>query len=98
MLTLDITDITIDGNVRNEVGDVTGLADSITRVGLLQPPVVVLNSDTGKYQLIAGARRLAALTLLGKEQVTVVATEDSLRAAITRRVARASGLQSRLWP
>ncbi len=34
----------------------------------------------------------------GKEQVTVVATEDALRAAITRRVARASGLQSRLWP
>ncbi len=34
----------------------------------------------------------------GKEQVTVVASEDSLHSAITRRVPRASGLQSRLWP
>lgn len=33
----------------------------------------------------------------GRERVTVLATEDSLRAAIDRRIARASGLQARLW-
>ncbi|HZJ25649.1 MAG TPA: exodeoxyribonuclease V subunit alpha [Acidimicrobiia bacterium] len=33
-----------------------------------------------------------------KEQVTLVATESSLRAAIARPVARASGLGPKLWP
>jgi len=33
-----------------------------------------------------------------KEQVTLVATESSLRAAIDRPVARASGLGPKLWP
>jgi len=33
-----------------------------------------------------------------KEQVTLVATAASLRAAITRPVARASGLGAKLWP
>jgi len=33
-----------------------------------------------------------------KEQVTLVAAEESLRAAISRPVARASGLQEKLWP
>lgn len=33
-----------------------------------------------------------------KEQVTLVATESSLRAAIARPAARASGLGSKLWP
>ena len=33
----------------------------------------------------------------GKKRVTVVATEDALRAAIERPVARASGLGTRLW-
>ena len=33
-----------------------------------------------------------------KEQVTVVGSEASLRAAIERPIARASGLRDRLWP
>jgi len=33
-----------------------------------------------------------------KEQVTLVATEASLRAAIGRPVTRASGLGAKLWP
>lgn len=34
----------------------------------------------------------------GRDRVTVLATEDALRAAIERPVARASGLRDRLWP
>ncbi len=34
----------------------------------------------------------------GRRQLTVVSTEEALRAAIGRRVARASGLRDRLWP
>jgi exodeoxyribonuclease V alpha subunit len=33
-----------------------------------------------------------------KQRVTLVAAEESLRAAISRPVARASGLQEKLWP
>ena len=33
-----------------------------------------------------------------RERVTLVASEDALRAAIARPVARASGLRDRLWP
>ena len=33
-----------------------------------------------------------------KEKVTVVAGEESIRAAVERRIARASGLGARLWP
>ena len=34
----------------------------------------------------------------GKDRVTVVGSEEALRAAIARPVARASGLRDRLWP
>jgi exodeoxyribonuclease V alpha subunit len=34
----------------------------------------------------------------GRRQLTVVGTEEALRVAIGRRVARASGLRPRLWP
>ena len=34
----------------------------------------------------------------GRRQLTVVGTEEALRVAIGRRVARASGLRHRLWP
>ncbi|MEZ5269026.1 MAG: ATP-binding domain-containing protein [Microthrixaceae bacterium] len=34
----------------------------------------------------------------GREQVTVVASEESLRTAVDRRISRASGLGERLWP
>ena len=34
----------------------------------------------------------------GRRQLTIVGTEEALRAAIGRRVARASGLRDRLWP
>ncbi len=33
-----------------------------------------------------------------KKQVTLVASEEALRAAVTHPVARASGLLSKLWP
>jgi exodeoxyribonuclease V alpha subunit len=34
----------------------------------------------------------------GRRQLTIVGTEEALRTAICRRVARASGLRDRLWP
>lgn len=57
-------------NVRGtDLGDVSGLAESIRTVGLLQP-LVVAPADTdgphkGEHRIIAGNRRHAALTLAG---------------------------------
>lgn len=47
------------------------LADSIAANGIIQPLVVVSNTD-GSYGLIAGERRLRASKILGMETVPVV--------------------------
>jgi ParB family chromosome partitioning protein len=52
------------------------LADSIKEKGIIQPLVVVSNSD-GTYGLIAGERRLRASKLIGLESVPVVLREVS---------------------
>jgi len=49
-------------------GDVTGLAQSIAREGQLVPIEVRLRGP-GRWQVIAGFRRVAALRLLKREQV-----------------------------
>ena len=64
---------------RKDVGDISGLADSISRVGLLHP--IVLNS---RHELIAGARRLAAVKKHGWKEVPcrVVDTLDDALLAL----------------
>jgi ParB family chromosome partitioning protein len=52
------------------------LADSIKEKGIIQPLVVVSNSD-GTYGLIAGERRLRASKLIGLESVPVILREVS---------------------
>jgi ParB family chromosome partitioning protein len=52
------------------------LADSIKEKGIIQPLVVVSNSD-GTYGLIAGERRLRASKLIGLSEVPVVTREVS---------------------
>ena len=57
------------------------LAESIEKTGLVQPPVVRKNS-AGRYELIAGERRMRAAQLLGWEKIPVVLKEvDELTAA-----------------
>jgi ParB family chromosome partitioning protein len=60
-------------NIRDDVGDVTELAESIRVHGVLQPLVAQAHpSRPGSYQLLAGHRRLAAAQLLKLETVPVV--------------------------
>jgi ParB family chromosome partitioning protein len=47
------------------------LADSIRQEGLQNPPVVQKTKD-GKYKLIAGQRRLAALKIIGSKNIPVL--------------------------
>ena len=60
------------------------LADSLRNNGLVQPPTVRRNKD-GKYELIAGERRLRAALLAGwrKIPVTLIEADDLTAAAMT---------------
>ncbi len=60
------------------------LAESLKSSGLVQPPTVRKNKD-GKYELIAGERRLRAALLAGwkKIKVTVIEADDLTAAAMT---------------
>jgi ParB-like chromosome segregation protein Spo0J len=56
---------------REDLGDIAGLAESIERLGLLQP--IVLTKDG---VLVAGERRIAAVLSLGWQQIDAVIAED----------------------
>lgn len=61
-----VASILVGERHRKEMGDLSGLADSIKRLGLLQPVVI-----TPEGELIAGERRLRAVKLLGWASVPV---------------------------
>ena len=60
------------------------LAESLRNNGLVQPPTVRRNAD-GRYELIAGERRLRAAQLAGWEKirVTLVEADDQTAAVMT---------------
>jgi ParB/RepB/Spo0J family partition protein len=78
MLTLELDDIISEGNVRVETGDVSSLATSIDRHGLVQP-IIVSKTDPdaqdGTYTLIAGHRRVAAVRELGWTGIQAVVSD-----------------------
>ncbi len=61
-------------NIRTALGDVTELAESIKRHGVLQP--ITVTKRNGQYLLVAGHRRLAASKLAGLTEIP--ATERDL--------------------
>jgi ParB family chromosome partitioning protein len=61
-----VDQIRVGARHRKDLGDVDALADSIKRTGLLQPLTI-----TPEGVLVCGARRLAAVKLLGWRQVGV---------------------------
>jgi len=63
---MQISKISIGKRHRRDMGDIAGLAASISDIGLLNPITV---DESGR--LLAGARRLAACKLLGLQQVEV---------------------------
>lgn len=64
-----------DFNVRKKMGDIQELADSIQKIGLIQPLVVREGGPdkdgNRKYTLVSGERRYRALALLGVTTVEV---------------------------
>ena len=67
MSKLNLSDIRIPKRHRKEMGDLSALAESIERVGLLQP--IVVRPDNS---LVAGARRIKAVKKLGWTDISTV--------------------------
>jgi len=68
--TLKLSEIKVENRLREDLGDIDGLAESIRRFGLIQP--VIINQEK---TLIAGGRRYAAHQRLGLESISVVYRE-----------------------
>jgi ParB/RepB/Spo0J family partition protein len=64
VIKIPLKKIKLDKNHRAEVGDVSGLMDSIQQYGLFNP-VTVIEMDKGKYELVAGYRRYEATRKIG---------------------------------
>ncbi|MCX7997668.1 MAG: ParB N-terminal domain-containing protein [Leptospiraceae bacterium] len=61
-----VSEIKVRERIRQDVGDIKSLADSIQKYGLLQPILIDLD-----YNLIAGYRRYLAVRSLGWEFIEV---------------------------
>lgn len=57
--------------------DLKDLAESIRNNGILQPLTVRINSN-GKYELVAGERRLKAAKIVGKKEVPCIVLKTSI--------------------
>ncbi len=75
--TLPINEIIVEERFRKDLGDITSLADSMRRLGLIQP--VVVNKEK---RLVAGGRRLAAARELQWTHIPVVYRETLTEAEL----------------
>lgn len=73
---ISIDSIKIKTRVREDLGDIESLKESIRTYGLIQP--IIINN---KNELIAGGRRLAAARSLGYKNIEakIVDTDDEVR-------------------
>jgi len=75
-------------NERDNVEDVTDLAESIEKTGVVQPPIV-RSCETG-YTVVVGQRRVRAAREAGLDSIPVLVAEyddaDALRASISENV------------
>lgn len=72
VLRIPLAAIVTDGeNFRQDMGDLDSLASSLQSVGMVTLPVVRPAGD-GRYELVAGHRRLSALELAGEDEADVL--------------------------
>ena len=89
---INIEQIKIEDRIRKDFGNIQELADDIKQNGLINPPVVMQESDN-TYTLLAGERRIRALKLLGYKQIEVrtwksLNDEEKLNIEISENEAR----------
>jgi ParB family chromosome partitioning protein len=77
--------------IREETGDIDGLAATIAEYGLLQP-LAVVPIATGRYRVVYGNRRRAAAVKLGLERVPCILLDandsDQLIQQVTENIQR----------
>ena len=86
LIELDPNDITVDTNVRRDLGDLRGLTRSVKELGVLEPAVVVRGED-GTYTLLFGHRRRAAAIAAERPLPVVVAGSVDEAQRIARQLA-----------
>lgn len=72
---IPITDITVGERFREDLGDITGLTESIAEKGVLQP-ITVRQDDSG-YTLLAGGRRIHAAAAAGLTKIPALIRDQS---------------------
>jgi hypothetical protein len=90
--TVKLATIHIGKRHRQHLGDVRSLAASIRNLGLLHPVVI-----DGKGRLVAGARRLAAVRLLGWKDVPVRVVHNLSDAANALRAERDENVERKAF-
>jgi hypothetical protein len=65
---IKINKIKITGRIRKEINKIEELAEDIRENGLITP-IAVFPLDNGKYQLLAGLRRVRAMELNGETEI-----------------------------
>ena len=84
VLEIPVGDVIISPiNVRQDVGDVSELADSIRSQGILEP-LIGRHAVDGNYEIIVGSRRLTAARQIGLPSVPVMVQDISDSDAIVR--------------
>ncbi len=87
-----IASIEIGHRFREDLGNVTELAESMQKFGQLQPIVVSTRPDSSMYDLVAGGRRLYIAINLGWNEIDCV-TLDSLTELQIREIELEENIQ-----
>lgn len=72
---IEVSSIEVGDRVRKDLGDIEELARNIKDIGLLNP-ITVREIGNGKYDLVAGERRLEACKVLGWERIRATVFEE----------------------
>lgn len=72
ILTIDLESIIVDEQIRKKIDEekIIELAESIKRIGLINPITVQYDKNLNKFRLIAGERRYLAFKYLGYTHIT----------------------------
>jgi ParB family chromosome partitioning protein len=86
LIELDPNTVTVDTNVRRDLGDLRGLTRSVKELGVLEPAVVVAD-DNGGHTLLFGHRRRAAAIAAERPLPCIVAADVDDAQRIARQLA-----------
>ena len=91
---IDINKIKLGNQLRqNPIQNITELADSIQKVGLLEPIIVRVNIE-GYFEVVSGCRRYTACKALGRKSIMCIVIEandkDAFEMSLVENIQRTS--------